>query len=66
MEPNEEPLEAMRRGIQEELGIMSIVDITEWKEDKEKCDSSSYPGLMTYHYRYWFKAILTDEQYNPE
>jgi hypothetical protein len=21
---------------------------------------------MTYHYRYWFKAILTDEQYNPE
>ena len=62
----ESPIEAMRRWIKEELGIMSIVDIKEWKQDQQLWDSNSYPGLPTDHYRYWFKAILTDEQYNPD
>jgi hypothetical protein len=43
---------------------MSIVDIKERKEDQQIRDSNSYTGLLTGYCRYFYKVILTDEQYN--
>lgn len=66
MENWENPLEAMRRWIKEELWILDIVELKEWKIDNKIKDSSSYPWLESHYYRYWFNAILNDEQFKQE
>jgi len=66
MKPDEDPQNAMIRGIQEELGINSEITLTESGTDEQKIDSPSYPGLISQYVLHKFHAILNDEQHNPD
>lgn len=66
MKPDEDPKDAMIRGIEEELGISGEIALTEIGTDVEQVTSPSYPGLESEYIRHKFQAILADEQYNPE
>jgi len=62
---NEDPDEAMIRGIHEELAIDGEIDFRPKGIHFEKGPSYSYPGLTTEQTMYDFEAILNDNQYNP-
>ena len=66
MKPDENPKDAMIRGIQEELGINGEIDLTETRTDVQQVTSPSYPGLESEYIRHKFQATLTDEQFRPE
>lgn len=63
---NEDPKEAMIRGIQEEPGISGEIDLTEMGTDEETIESPSYPGLLSQYIRHNFETILNKEQFKPE
>ena len=58
--------DAMARGIQEELGIMSNIYLEEIETIVETKDSPSYPGLMSHYIVDIFKVNLVPRQYKPE
>jgi len=66
MKPNEDPKDAMIRGIQEELGISGEIALTETGTDVQQVISPSYPGLDSKYIRHKFQTTLTDEQFNPD
>jgi len=66
MKPDENPREAMIRGIREELGIGGEINLTESGTDGKTLISSSYPGLVSKYVRHKFQVILSDEQFSPE
>ena len=66
MKPDEDPKDAMIRGIQEELGISSEIALTETGTDVQQATSPSYPGLESEYIRHKFQTTLTDEQFNPD
>lgn len=66
MKPDEDPKDAMIRGIQEELGISGEIALTETGTDVQQVISPSYPGLDSKYIRHKFQTTLTDEQFNPD
>lgn len=62
----EYPHDAMARGIQEELGILSNLFLEEVETVVETKDSPSYPGLISHYIIDVFKINLTSTQYKPE
>lgn len=66
MKPDEDPAEAMVRGIQEELGIEGELEMHEADSYDEVVDSPSYPGLRSKYLHHTFEVSLKDEQYNPD
>ena len=62
----EDPKEAMTRGIKEELGIKSEINLTQIDTNIELLISPSYPGLQTQYILHKFETILNDEQFKPE
>lgn len=66
MKPDENPEEAMVRGVQEELGITTPVHLTEVGTDEQNISSPSYPGLISQYIKHHFKTTLNDDQYKPE
>ncbi len=65
MKPDEDPKEAIIRGIQEELGISGEITLTEIGTDYQIITSPSYPGLQSQYIRHRFQAVLNEEQFNP-
>jgi len=66
MKPDEDPKNAMIRGIQEELGIIGEINLTEVGIDEQIITSPSYPGLQSQYIRHKFRAELNDSQFNPK
>lgn len=66
MKPDENPKEAMARGIAEELGIEGGVSLTETGTDEHFIESPSYPGLQSQYVTYKFQVTLNDQQFNPD
>jgi len=63
MKPDENPNDAMIRGIQEELGIVGEIILTETGTDEQLLTSPSYPGLQSQYIRHKFEAILNQKQF---
>ena len=66
MKPNENPREAMLRGVKEELGIDGEINLTETEVGEKLIISPSYPGLQSQYVTYKFEAILNVKQFNPD
>ncbi|MSU55504.1 MAG: hypothetical protein EXS46_03130 [Candidatus Taylorbacteria bacterium] len=66
MKPNENPNDAMIRGIREELGINGEIVLTETGTDEQLITSPSYPGLQSQYVRHKFETILNDEQFRQD
>lgn len=66
MKPNEDPEEAMVRGIREELGVEGEIDLTATGTEEQLRSSPSYPGLQSQYIRHGFEATLSDQQFRPE
>ncbi len=61
MKPDEDPKDAMIRGIQEELGLGDEINLTEMGTDTQRVTSPSYPGLESEYIRHKFQATLVDK-----
>ncbi len=66
IKPVEDPDIAIIRGIKEELGIESEINLEKIESTKNTVESPSYPGLKTEYSIHKFKAVLNDEQFNPD
>ena len=66
MKPDEDPKEAMTRGIREELGVEGEIILTEVGTVEQLLSSPSYPGLQSQYIRHKFEILLKDEQFKPE
>lgn len=66
MKPDENPKDAMIRGIREELGIEGEISLTETGVDEQLLSSPSYPGLQSQYIRHTFEATLNDQQFKPD
>lgn len=62
----EQPIEAARRALREELKISDAFDIQGKGSKTELKDSPSYPGLLTKFEKHYFETELNDHQYKPE
>lgn len=67
IKPNEKPIEAIRRGLKEELGVINgyIID-KEVTNKTVKHSSYSYPGLYSEWNIYSFKIYFSDDIYKEE
>ena len=63
MKPDENPNDAIIRGIREELGIGGEIILTETATDEQLLTSPSYPGLQSQYIRHKFEAILNQKQF---
>ena len=63
MKINENPHTAALRGLKEELGIDSSVELLPNGIYKEEHTSSTYPGLNSHYTKYKFIANISPEQY---
>lgn len=66
MKPDEDPRDAMIRGIREELGIQGDISLVQTGTDEQLLSSPSYPGLQSQYIRHKFEAILDKSQFRPE
>lgn len=66
MHAGERPLDAMVRGIREELGVAGDIDITAVRVDLEEAVSPSYPGLLSRYSCHVFDVMLCGEQVRPD
>ena len=64
--PDENPQEAIMRGIQEELNIKGEMKIEEKGMENEEIESPSYPGLNTQYVLHRFETFLERNQFNKE
>jgi hypothetical protein len=63
----EKPIDAIHRGILEELGInVDTITIQFTETELEEINSPSYPGLKSQYQTYGYQVYLTDDQYNPD
>lgn len=62
--PDENPKDAIIRGIKEELGIQNEVIITTYETTSEEMYSDSFPTLLSKYEIYNFNVHLTEEQFN--
>lgn len=66
MKPDENPYEAMIRGIREELGIEGELTLIEIGVDEPIPQTPSYPGLQSQYIRHKFEVLLDESQFRPE
>ena len=66
MKPDENPNDAMIRGIREELGIEGEIILAETGADEQLLTSPSYPGLQSQYIRHKFEAVLNQEQFRED
>ncbi|MCX6721553.1 MAG: NUDIX domain-containing protein [Candidatus Staskawiczbacteria bacterium] len=67
IKPGETPdQDAVRRAIQEELGISGPIPAAEKRREENTKETGSYPGLKMDAMEYYFDVELNSEQYNPE
>ncbi len=66
MNLGENPLQAITRGIQEELGTCNKIDIRRKGRRSKKRKSISYPGILTEYIYYDFEAFLNEKQFKKE
>ena len=65
--PKESTIEAIKRGIYEELGISSpSLNIQEEGSETHSFISWSYPGLQSIYLNYYFLIELDEEHFRPE
>ena len=65
IKPDEDPKDAMIRGMREELGIEGEISLTETGADEQLLSSPSYPGLQSQYICHKFEATLNDQQFKP-
>lgn len=65
MKPDENPKDAIVRGVREELGIEGAIALTEIGVDEQLLSSPSYPGLQSQYIRHKFEVTLNGSQFNP-
>jgi hypothetical protein len=63
---DEDPKDAMIRGIEEELGITGEIALSETGTNIQQINSPSYPGLESVYSHHKFQVTLTDGQFNPD
>lgn len=63
MKSNEDPEQAIVRGIQEELGITGPIKAVATGTEIENIDSPSYPGLSSQYTTHEFEVNLSKEQF---
>lgn len=66
MKSNEEPKDAMIRGIREELGIKGEIYLTKTGTEEQLLSSPSYPNLVSQYIRHKFEATLNDQQFKAD
>jgi hypothetical protein len=66
MKSDENPTEAIIRGMREELGVDGVIDVTELGQDDQLRGSNSYPGLVTMCTFHVFETTLNDGQFKPD
>ncbi len=66
MKPDEDPEEAVCRGVQEELGLSGPVALVKKATQEQLVDSPSYPGLKSQYVRHIFETFINKEQFKPE
>lgn len=66
MQFDEDPTEAMKRGLQEELGIKDDTRIVETETNKKIQESASYPGLLSETTFHFFDVYINDDQFEPD
>lgn len=66
MKLDENPKDAMVRGIAEELGVEGEIALEETGTDIHLIDSPSYPTLQSEYVTYKYRVILKDQQFNPD
>lgn len=62
----EDPLEAARRAIAEELGIAEPVELQFVRTEQHSGPSRSYPGFHSHHEAFWYQLVLPAHLYRPE
>lgn len=66
MKPDENPEQAMIRGIEEELGICGPLELEDLGTSEQTIESPSYPGLKSQYIQHKFRVTLSDDQYDPD
>jgi hypothetical protein len=66
IKPDEDPKEAMIRGVKEELGIEGDLEMLDKGTEEKYVMSPSYPGLQSQYVRFKFEITLDDNQFNPD
>jgi len=62
----EDPAQAARRGVIEELGISSTFTVDGARPRGNDDGKSSYPNLRTFYQPHWFSVDLSVDDYRPE
>lgn len=63
---NESPLDALLRGLREELQIERFDEILYSGESVDRGDSQSYPGLLSEYRKYNYAVVLSPDDFCPE
>jgi hypothetical protein len=66
MKCDENPDEAMIRGIQEELQISGDIFLSKDNSSIKQEESPSYPGLVSEYTEHHYTFVMNDEQFRPE
>ncbi|MCL5733095.1 MAG: hypothetical protein M1334_00310 [Patescibacteria group bacterium] len=66
IKPDEDPKDAMIRGVREELGVEGYISLIETGVDEQQLSSYSYPGLQSQYIRHKFEATLNDRQFKSD
>lgn len=64
--PQEDPDEAARRALAEELGIHEELDFEVMGQAIEEKESVSYPGLLSRYYKFFFRVLFPRLLYKSE
>lgn len=64
MKPNENPEDAIKRGIQEELSIQGELIITNYEKKTSTNYTDSYPTLLSQYIIHRFNVYLNEAQFN--
>lgn len=62
----EDPLNAARRGVTEELGIVTDFELRDGEKRENPSGETSYPGLRTRYETHWYDADLDSRAFNAD
>lgn len=66
MKPNENPEDAIKRGIQEELNIQGELIVTKYETTTKTNYTDSYPTLLSQYNIHRYRVHLSKEQFNAD
>lgn len=66
MKPDEDPTDAIIRGVREELDIEGDLSVTETGVEEQLLSSPSYPGLQSQYILHKFSITLVDSQFRSD